>query len=94
MTTRPSELTTLQAIDLANGEILSDYLRRGAAKLHGRYANNRELVNWLYRFALSRSPTAGELSVLSDLLGDAPDPQAVEDVLWTVLMLPEFQIIR
>ena len=94
VTTRPSELTTLQAIDLANGEILSDYLRRGAAKLHGRYADNRELVNWLFRFALSRSPTAGELSVLSDLLGDAPDPQAVEDVLWTVLMLPEFQIIR
>lgn len=33
VTTRPSDLTTLQAIDLANGEVLADYLHRGAVNL-------------------------------------------------------------
>ena len=29
-----------------------------------------------------------------DLLDSPPTPQGVEDLLWAVIMLPEFQIIR
>lgn len=90
VTTRPAELTTLQAIDLANGDILAKTLRRGAENL----ADKEQLTNWLYRSALSRAPNADEAALLQQLLGENPDAQAIEDLLWSVVMLPEFQMIR
>jgi hypothetical protein len=36
VTSRPAELTMLQAIDLANGAILSKYLNEGANNLKGQ----------------------------------------------------------
>jgi hypothetical protein len=87
-------LTTLQAIDLSNGDILAGYLSRGAKHLVSENRSSEDLIAWLYRYALSRAPTAEERTVLSEIAGDGRDPVAVEDLLWTVFMLPEFQIIR
>ena len=94
VTTRPRELTTLQAIDLSNGEILASYLSQGAKHLVSQGKPSKSLTDWLYRYALSREPTAGEQIVLSNVAGDSRNPLAVEDLLWMVFMLPEFQIIR
>ena len=94
VTTRPAELTTLQAIDLANGEILAGYLQSGAKHLVGQGKTGNELIVWLNRFALSREPTSGEREVLLSVVGDGRDPVVVEDLLWLVFMQPEFQIIR
>jgi hypothetical protein len=94
VTTRPSELTTLQAIDLSNGDILAGYLSGGAKRLVGQGKSGDALVEWLYYFALSRVPTAAERIVLAEVAGDGRNPIAVEDLLWTVFMLPEFQIVR
>jgi hypothetical protein len=93
VTSRPRELTTLQAIDLANGEILSGYLSKGARGLLGAGKKSAELPDWLYRYALSRPPNPGEQSVLAEI-AKAGDAVAVEDLLWTVFMQPEFQIVR
>ncbi|MFT5468627.1 MAG: hypothetical protein ACI8UO_003738, partial [Verrucomicrobiales bacterium] len=90
VTTRPSELTTLQAIDLANGDLLGGLIRRGATNLSGK----PDLTNWLYRAALSRDPSPEELTLTQQLLGENPDAQAVEDLIWSLVMLPEFQMIR
>jgi hypothetical protein len=94
VTTRPGELTTLQAIDLSNGDILAGYLSRGAKQLVGEGKSAEELVDWLYLYALSREPTAGERKVLLEVAGDGRDPVAVEDLLWMIFMQPEFQIVR
>jgi hypothetical protein len=94
VTTRPSDLTTLQAIDLSNGDILANYLSQGARRMVSQGKSGDELIKWLYRYALSREPTAGELAILLDVVGDGRDPVAVEDLLWMVFMQPEFQIVR
>ena len=94
VTTRPGELTTLQAIDLSNGDILAGYLSGGAKRLVGQGKSGEALIDWLYYFALSRAPTAAERTVLAEVAGDGRNPIAVEDLLWTVFMLPEFQIVR
>jgi hypothetical protein len=94
VTTRPGELTTLQAIDLSNGDILAGYLSSGAKRLVNQGPSSEELIAWLYRYALSREPAAGERTVLLEVVGDSRDPVAVEDLLWMVFMQPEFQIIR
>jgi hypothetical protein len=90
VTTRPSELTTLQAIDLANGDIMAGYLRSGAEQLK----NREDLPTWIYEFAFSRSPTAGETRVLREVLEEPSDAVGVEDMLWLIFMQPEFQMIR
>lgn len=92
---RPNDLTTLEAIDLANGPILFDTLARGSEKLLARpWTSPREFVNWIYRFALSREPTGAELSVALEMLGPSLNAQGIEDVLWAATMLPEFHIVR
>jgi hypothetical protein len=95
VSTRPNELTTLEAIDLANGEGLSAMLGRGAAQLVARnWKGPDELVEWLYRAALSRPPTKAELALGRETVGARPTAAGVQDLLWAVVMLPEFQLIR
>ncbi|WP_298868995.1 DUF1549 domain-containing protein [uncultured Gimesia sp.] len=94
VTTRPGELTTLQAIDLSNGEILAEYLRNGAKHFVGKGMTGEELTILLFRYALSREPTTTERTVLAKVAGDGRNPIAVEDLLWIVFMQPEFQMIR
>ena len=95
VTTRPDLLTTLEAIDLANGPALANMLQRGATNLLGRdFASSDEMLDWLYMRAFSRQPTAPERAVGRTVIGDKPTQQAVEDLLWTIFMLPEFQFIR
>ena len=92
---RPNELSTLEAIDLANGSILADYLKKGAGGLLAKgNGNNENLPGYLYRFALARDPSAEELAALKELLGPAPTSESVEDALWGICMLPEFQLVR
>jgi hypothetical protein len=94
VTSRPSELTTLQAIDLANGEILSQYLAQGAKNLANQRAGKQNFVSWLYEYALGRKPSLGEKKLIQTIANDSQNPQQVEDLLWLVFMQPDFQIIR
>jgi len=92
---RPDHLTTLEAIDLANGDILAGLLRKGAQNiLATRNGSAAELGSQLFRRALSRAPQPDELRLLTATLGEQPSPQSVEDALWMLLMLPEFQFVR
>ena len=84
----------LQAIDLANGEILSKYLNRGANNLKSKAVETQKFVNWLYEHTLGRLPTSGEKEIIGSVMTDPKDIQQVEDLLWLVFMQPDFQIIR
>jgi hypothetical protein len=96
VTIRGDVLTTLQALDLSNGTELAETLDRGAANLlkDSSAADGSHLVRQLYLEALSREPSADELSTAAELLGSPPTPAGLADLLWAVFMLPEFQLIR
>jgi hypothetical protein len=96
VTTRPDQLTTLQALDLSNGQILSDTLARGAANVlrESPKATAEQLAEIVYLRALCRRPTAAERSTARAILGESPGPEALADLLWAVIMLPEFQLVR
>ena len=96
VTTRPDELSTLQALDLANGQILAATLERGAANLlKSKPAVKPELlIEQVFLRALSRKPNEAELTAAKSLLGKEPTPESVADLLWAVIMLPEFQLVR
>jgi hypothetical protein len=94
VTVRPDNLTTLEAIDLANGSILAGYLKQGAATLAAKQPKSDLLVQDVFTRLLSRSPTRAEAAVMLELVGDQASAQGVEDMLWSVLLLPEFQFVR
>jgi hypothetical protein len=95
VTQRPNELTTLEAMDLSNGQALADFLERGSKNLLQReWQSPDEFVVWLFRAALSREPSASERSTLKETLGDKLTEQGIQDALWAVMMLPEFELVR
>jgi hypothetical protein len=92
---RPADLNTLEAIDLNNGQTLATRLEQGASRLLAKpWPSSDALAQWLYQFALARVPTPAELSLAREVLGEKPTSQGVQDLLWAVLMLPEFQLVR
>src|SRR5438046_2985660 len=94
VTTRSSVATTLQALEMTNGETLADVLKRGAENLLNDPATAKTpLVATVYERALGRKPTGAELELAKNILGNPAQPAGVEDLLWAVTMLPEFQLI-
>jgi hypothetical protein len=106
VTMRPAELTTLEAIDLANAQSLADLLAQGAARWQQsgppRLGDSaapatdatQAIIDYLYEHGLARRPTAAETAQLREMLGDKPSAAAIEDAMWAVFMLPEFQLVR
>jgi len=95
VTTRPNDLSTLEALDLNNTQVLADDLLAGAKKwLDDFGANQKGLVEKVYLTMLSRRPTNDEEAIAMESLGSKPAPEQVEDLLWAILMLPEFQLVR
>ncbi len=93
VTSRPDQLTTLEAINLANGPELAGLIREGAQKI-GKVADSKSWVSQIYEASLSRKPTTSEMDVSLIMLGANPQPEQVEDLLWSIFMLPEFFYIN
>ncbi len=92
---RPSELTTLEAISLANGETLATTIEKSTAKWQPAPGETTaSLIQRLYLTALSRPPTTDELSAATTLLSPTPTSESLQDLLWSLIMLPEFQLVR
>lgn len=92
---RPNDITTLEALDLSNGEALTAALAQGADKLAQReWQSSAELVGWVYQQALTRDPTVAEMAVALEVMGENPAVEPIQDLLWAVIMQPEFMFVR
>jgi len=52
------------------------------------------LIDRLYTFAFSRPPSPNETAIARELLGAKPTVDSLEDLLWTLVISPEFGYIR
>ena len=93
VTSRPTAATTLQALELTNGGTLARLLARGAERLLAAQPTPGPLIDGLYQQALGRPPTVPERAVAAECVGQPATKEGVEDLLWTVAVLPEFQLI-
>jgi hypothetical protein len=95
VTSRPTAWSTLEALDLCNAPALDKYLMRGAEVYEDKGIASADLVESIFEKALSRKPTADEKSIAIEMLGESkPTADRIQDFLWTIVMLPEFQIVR
>ena len=83
----------LQALELTNGNLFNNVLDSGAKKWKEQYKTSEELVESLYMRALGRGPNVEEMKVALNTLGTSPNDGAVEDFIWAIMLLPEFQLI-
>jgi len=94
VTTRPCEATTLQALEMTNGESLADVCKRGAKNLLAEQSIAKDnFVPLMYQKALGRKPAGKEAALARELAGQPLQEAGVEDLLWALTMLPEFQLI-
>ena len=95
VTSRPTELTTLEAVDLSTSFPLLDHLRSGTSKLLGRHEKDpTALIDDIYLTLMTRYPSKSERRLLRGTLGRQPESEAVTDLLWALAMTPEFFILR
>jgi mono/diheme cytochrome c family protein len=93
VTTRASAATTLQALELTNGKTLATVLHEGAANMIQQNTSGPNLVCSIYREAVGRNPTLEEFELAQEWVGNKPTREGVEDFLWAMVMLPDFQLI-
>jgi hypothetical protein len=94
-TSRLATATTLQVLELTNGATLDVKLKHAGKQLASDAS--RDARSWLdrtYTLLLSRPPTDQERGAALEFLGDEPSPDRVTDLLWSLAMLPEFQLIN
>jgi mono/diheme cytochrome c family protein len=92
--TRTPTATTLQMLELTNGKTLADILQRGAARIAGNSTDGAAAVRAIFEQGLGRAPSPREATLAASLVGNPAQPAGIEDLLWSVAMLPEFQLIH
>lgn len=92
-TSRTSQANLLQALELTNGVKFNYTLNTGAKIWVAKYSTSDALVNALYRQALGRNPSSREMELAIRYLGKKPSVEGVQDFVWAITLLPEFQLI-
>ena len=94
VTTRDTLPTLLQALELTNGTTLDSQLRKAAGRWLNEVSVRDEMISRIYLTALGRGPTTIERNIAHDIVGKKPAIEGTADLLWVIVMLPEFQLIR
>lgn len=92
-TSRVSQASLLQALELTNGDRFNNALKTAAVNWKEKYPVTNEMIIAIYRNTLSRTPTAAEQELAEKILGNSPSEAAVQDFLWAMTLHPEFQLI-
>jgi uncharacterized membrane protein/mono/diheme cytochrome c family protein len=92
-TSRSSQGNLLQALELTNGTKFNSVLEAGAKRWKEKYSSTEEMVNGLYQMLLSRSPKKEEMKTALTIAGTKPNEENIQDLMWAILLLPEFQLI-
>ena len=82
---RASQATLLQALTLTNGRAFTDALDRAAKSWDARVPDPKQRLTEIYHAALLREPREEEFAFANS---------GTSDLLWSLLLQPEFQLIR
>jgi len=92
-TSRISQANLLQALELTNGNKFNLSLLKGAEIWAQKYPTGESLVKALYLKALGREPSFKEMTLAVKYIGKKPSVEGIQDLVWAVTLLPEFQLI-
>lgn len=93
-TSRDTQGSLLQALEMTNGERLNTALQKGAKQWETKLSDPVQITEELYLKALNRKPSEKELAIAREALGPNPDAAKIQDLFWAVILLPEFQMVE
>lgn len=95
VTQRSGTTSPLQSLELMNSERLEELVTKAAATLVSQEGNSTgALVETVYRHLLGRRPSNAELRHMRKAFGRTLHERSVADLIWVIVMKPEFQLIR
>lgn len=94
VTRRESSATTAQFIELSNGRSVADLVARGGKVWLDSGRMPEDLVADLFASSFGRAPSNGELKSSLSVVGSPASARGIEDLLWMLVMHPEFQLIQ
>ncbi len=93
-TQRDDNTTLLQALLLSNDQFFAEAIKEGAGIWLEKFDGDGTVIfSRLWQNALGRNPTSQELKLLEESLDDKLTQADMEDLIWSILLLPEFQFI-
>jgi uncharacterized membrane protein/mono/diheme cytochrome c family protein len=93
-TSRVSQASLLQALELTNGGLFHETIKTAAVKWSARHPDPKQLVAETYRRMFGRLPAERESELLVRALGKPLRIDQVEDFFWSMSLHPEFQLVR
>src|SRR5690625_1366375 len=93
-TSRNDQPNLLQALELTNGNRLSEALKKGAEFWREKSENTDELVTNTFELLLGRIPLPHEKNIVKESLGNNPEIGEIQDFFWAMILHPEFQFIN
>jgi hypothetical protein len=93
LTERGSQANLLEALELTNGSTFNSVLKSGARKWKEQFTTGEQIIQSVYKKALGRDPDSDEMRVALNMLGASPGEDEIQDFLWAIMLLPEFQLI-
>jgi hypothetical protein len=94
ITTRDDRPTTLQALELSNGDILNKVVQNAGNRWAAKNRDETTLINDLFQNAFLRPPSEEEKDIAKKLLNKNLNSNNVADLLWGIILQPEFQLLR
>lgn len=93
-TQREKTATLLQSLLLTNSTFFHENIKEGAKAWLSKSGDDiMTLMDQLYLNALGRKPTRKEQKILRQQLNTDNKVEALEDIIWAMVLLPEFQLI-
>ena len=94
VTQRDKEATLLQALMLTNSAFFHERINQGATTLINQTeGESDQIIHQLFQNILGRAPTRKEEKILLKALKSDEQEYVLEDIIWTLVMLPEFWLI-
>jgi len=90
---RVHERTPLLALELINGSELEDLTMRSARIQLQSPDTADAIVTRVYSILLSRRPTSDEQRIAAGILGSPATQESLNELIWSLAMLPEFQLV-
>lgn len=90
---RSTTSTLLQSLLLTNSTLFHDKISQAAKSWLAEGHSPMEAAEYLYQQALGRQPNKKEKRILHKQLKNAGPQAALEDIIWSIVLLPEFQLI-
>jgi hypothetical protein len=93
ITSRESEANLLQALEFTNGNLFNHAVRSSAKNWVGQFREPKGIIDGAYNRVLGRTPSASELNIALKSFEKNSIIDSTEDLLWSLTLHPEFQLI-